>query len=131
MNGEEGKVVENKKNGSVFQLLTLIKIADPPKALFSISLMLSIITTVASLAIPLLASRFIDNFSLSALNTGLIILLIVAFFIQALAGGVSVYILAKVGQHMIAALRKELLKNFLYFLLAIMITMKQEIQSAE
>ncbi|KUP08079.1 multidrug ABC transporter permease, partial [Bacillus coahuilensis p1.1.43] len=82
-------------------------------ALFSISLMLSIITTVASLAIPLLASRFIDNFSLSALNTRLIILLIVAFFIQALAGGVSVYILAKVGQHMIAALRKELLKKLL------------------
>ncbi|MCA1021142.1 ABC transporter ATP-binding protein [Halobacillus litoralis] len=95
------------------QLITLIRTTQPPRLLFSIGIGLSLLTTVASLAIPLLASRLIDNFDVSELSTAVIIGIIAAFFIQAVAGGVSVYVLAKVGQHIIASLRERLWKKLL------------------
>ncbi|WP_281658605.1 ABC transporter ATP-binding protein [Halobacillus sp. Cin3] len=95
------------------QLITLIRTTQPPRLLFSIGIGLSLLTTMASLAIPLLASRLIDNFDVSQLSTAVIIGIIAAFFIQALAGGVSVYVLAKVGQHIIASLRERLWKKLL------------------
>ncbi|MYL20821.1 ATP-binding cassette domain-containing protein [Halobacillus litoralis] len=95
------------------QLITLIRTTQPPRLLFSIGIGLSLLTTVASLAIPLLASRLIDNFDVSQLSTAVTIGIIAAFFIQAVAGGVSVYVLAKVGQHIIASLRERLWKKLL------------------
>lgn len=95
------------------QLVRLLRSLNPPKRLFGVALVLSLITTLASLAIPLLASRFIDEFSLEALNATLISWIVVAFLLQAVAGGVSVYLLAKVGQHFIASLREKLWKKLL------------------
>lgn len=101
----------DKKNWQ--QLVHLLRSLQPPKLLFGVALFLSLLTTVASLAIPLLASRFIDEFSFEALNSTLIVWIVVAFLLQAVAGGVSVYLLAKVGQHFIAALREKLWKKLL------------------
>ncbi|WP_226580891.1 ABC transporter ATP-binding protein [Halobacillus litoralis] len=95
------------------QLLNLIKATRPPKVLFSTALILSLLNTAAGLAIPLFASQLIDNFDLNDLNTTIIIGIVAAFFIQALAGGVSVYFLARVGQHVIASLRERLWKKLL------------------
>ncbi|GEN54535.1 ABC transporter ATP-binding protein [Halobacillus faecis] len=95
------------------QLLQLIRATHPPKLIFSIALLLSLLTTIAGLAIPLLASRLIDNFDLNDLNTTVITGIVIAFFVQAVAGGVSVYFLAKVGQHIIASLREKLWQKLL------------------
>lgn len=95
------------------QLIQLIRATHPPKLIFSIALFLSLLTTIAGLAIPLLASRLIDNFDLSNLNTTVITGIAIAFFVQAIAGGVSVYFLAKVGQHIIATLREQLWQKLL------------------
>ncbi|MBN9655018.1 ABC transporter ATP-binding protein [Halobacillus sp. GSS1] len=95
------------------QLLQLIRATHPPKLIFSIALFLSLLTTIAGLAIPLLASRLIDNFDLNDLNTTVIAGIVIAFFVQAVAGGVSVYFLAKVGQHIIASLREQLWQKLL------------------
>ncbi|MDW4525949.1 ABC transporter ATP-binding protein [Rossellomorea marisflavi] len=102
----------NQKN-SWKHLFTLIRETKPPKLLYGISLGLSLLTTLAGLAIPLLTSKLIDDFSLDSLSRGVIIAMIAAFFIQALAGGVSVYLLAKVGQHVIASLREKLWSKLL------------------
>ncbi|WRP07837.1 ABC transporter ATP-binding protein [Rossellomorea aquimaris] len=101
------------EKGKWKQLITLIKETDPPKTLFGISLFLSLLTTIAGLAIPLLTSKLIDDFSLDSLSKGVIIGMIAAFFVQAIAGGVSVYILARVGQHVIASLREKLWRKLL------------------
>ncbi|ELK48624.1 ABC transporter ATP-binding protein [Halobacillus sp. BAB-2008] len=95
------------------QLLGLVKATDPPKILFSTALFLSLLTTLASLAIPLFASRLIDDFDWKDLNTPILIGIGAAFLIQAVAGGVSVYMLARVGQHIIASLRERLWKKLL------------------
>ncbi len=95
------------------QLFLLLKETKPPKLLFGFALFLSILTTIAGLAIPLLASRLIDNFSFKDMNTGVIIGIAVAFFIQALAGGVSVFLLARTGQYIIASLRERLWRKLL------------------
>jgi len=95
------------------QLIDLIQKIKPPKFLIGLSLFLSVITTISSLAIPLLASQFIDHFSLRDININLIIWIIAAFLLQAVAGGISVYLLAKVGQHIIASLRELLWKKLL------------------
>ncbi|WP_036818013.1 ABC transporter ATP-binding protein [Pontibacillus yanchengensis] len=94
-------------------LVQLIRATNPPKFLFGFSLFLSVLTTMAGLSIPLLASRLIDNFDLENLNTTVIVGIVIAFLIQAIAGGVSVYILARVGQHIIAALRERLWEKLL------------------
>ncbi|MBM7553530.1 ABC transporter ATP-binding protein [Thalassobacillus pellis] len=102
-----------KKKQKWMQLVDLVKATQPPKLLFSSALFLSLLTTIAGLAIPLLASRLIDNFDLDNLNKTVITGIVAAFFIQAIAGGISVYILARVGQHIIASLRKRLWRKLL------------------
>ncbi|BCB02751.1 ABC transporter ATP-binding protein [Bacillus sp. KH172YL63] len=101
------------EKGKWKKLISLIRETDPPKTLFGISLVLSLLTTIAGLAIPLLTSKLIDDFSLDSLSKGVIIGMIAAFLVQAIAGGVSVYILARVGQHIIASLREKLWRKLL------------------
>ncbi|MFC0273423.1 ABC transporter transmembrane domain-containing protein [Metabacillus herbersteinensis] len=101
------------EKGKWKQLVALIKATQPPKFLFGISLFLSLLTTLAGLAIPLLTSQLIDDFSLDSLSPGVIVGIVVAFFLQAIAGGVSVYILAIIGQHIIASLRERLWRKLL------------------
>lgn len=49
------------EKGKWKQLVSLLKATQPPKFLFGISLFLSLLTTLAGLAIPLLTSQLIDE----------------------------------------------------------------------
>ncbi|MFC0211064.1 ABC transporter ATP-binding protein [Paenibacillus chartarius] len=94
------------------QLLGRIR---PSKALLSAALLLSIITTGASLTIPLFTKNLVDGFSLSSLSGIQIAGIVGAFLLQAVASGLSVYLLGRVGQQVVARLR-ELLWNKLLVL---------------
>ncbi|WP_372508769.1 ABC transporter ATP-binding protein [Pseudalkalibacillus decolorationis] len=102
-----------KEQASWKQLIQLIRMTNPPKVTLGIAMVLSVITTFAGLAIPLLTSRLIDHFSLADLNTTTIIWIVVAFILQAVAGGVSVYFLAHTGQRIISSLRERLWNKLL------------------
>lgn len=55
-----------------------------------------------------------DGFSLDSLNYWQIILLVIAFIAQAIASGLSIYLLNRVGHHVVARLRDRLWKKLLH-----------------
>jgi ATP-binding cassette subfamily B protein AbcA/BmrA len=70
-------------------------------------------TTVVGLFVPLFTKNLINDFSLSSLSTGRIILLVSAMLIQALASGISIYLLNHIGQSVVAGIRERLWKKLL------------------
>lgn len=63
--------------------------------------------------IPLLTKKLIDGFSFSSLSPAQFVVFGGAFLLQAIVGGVSVYLLGKVGQEVVAKLRETLWSKLL------------------
>jgi ATP-binding cassette subfamily B protein AbcA/BmrA len=97
-----------RSSGGLKPFLRLIARIRPSRALLAAALALSIANTAAGLAIPLLTKRLIDGFSLSTLGAAQLTGMAGAFLLQAAAGGVSVYLLGRVGQQVVARLRELL-----------------------
>ncbi|MDH6351395.1 ABC transporter ATP-binding protein [Brevibacillus sp. FSL K6-0770] len=91
----------------------LIKATKPSKMKLGIALFMSIATTVVSLVIPMFTKDLVDSFTLSTISQGQIALLMIAFVAQAIASGLSIYLLNHVGQSIVAALRERLWKKLL------------------
>lgn len=87
------------------QLLLSTKI---PKGALIIGMVGSILTTLAGLVVPMLTKNLVDGFSVEALSVPLLIAIGVAFVIQALISGVSIYLLSAVGQKIVASLRETM-----------------------
>ncbi|MDX8363792.1 ABC transporter ATP-binding protein [Cytobacillus sp. IB215665] len=106
--------MEKKRELGDWRLFSaLIKETKPSKLLISIAMMMSVFSTIVSLAIPLFTKNLVDQFSLSSFNQTHIVLLIVAFVIQAIAGGLSLYLLSYIGQSIVAKIRERLWKKLL------------------
>ena len=73
---------------------------------------MSLLSTGASLFIPMLTKGLVDNFSLSSISAGQIVGL-VAFVMQTIAAGLSIYLLNYIGQKIVAGLRERLWKRYL------------------
>lgn len=95
------------------QLIRLVRETKPSKGLLAAALFLSIISTLVGLAIPLFTKNMVDSFSLTSLSLTQIVLMGVAFIVQAIAGGVGVYLLNRAGQKVVASLRDRLWKKLL------------------
>jgi len=98
---------------SIRSFLALIKETRPPVALIVIALSTSVVSTVASLVVPLFTKNLIDGFSLAAVAGPKIGLLALAFVAQAATGAISAYLLTVAGQRVVAALRGRLWKKLL------------------
>ncbi|SHF72102.1 ABC transporter ATP-binding protein [Ornithinibacillus halophilus] len=96
------------KKNSLKPFISLIVSTNIPKLALTIGLIGSIITTLVGLTIPLLTKELVDGFSLESLSIGLIIAIIVVFILQAVIDGVSTYLLAAVGQRIVARLRDRM-----------------------
>ncbi|GGE72464.1 ABC transporter ATP-binding protein [Priestia taiwanensis] len=79
-----------------------------PKGALILGLTTGILTTVAGLAIPLLTKNLVDGFKLESLSVMLMVLIGVAFILQAVIDGVSIYALSFVGQKVVAAIRERM-----------------------
>ncbi|TFI75874.1 multidrug ABC transporter permease [Carnobacterium divergens] len=85
----------------------LIRNTQPRKSLLVFGLILSTITTLAGLAVPLLTKNLIDGFSMASISVGLIALIIGAFIFQALISSIGSFMLGYVGEEIVAKLRKQ------------------------
>ncbi|KIL35669.1 multidrug ABC transporter permease [Cohnella kolymensis] len=92
----------------------LVRKAKPSYKMLAIALALSLVNTAAGLFVPLFTKNLVDGFTLNSLRTYQIVLLVCAFVAQAAAGGVSIYLLNKFGQQMLAGLREMLWRKLLY-----------------
>ncbi|WHY67583.1 ABC transporter ATP-binding protein [Neobacillus sp. SuZ13] len=103
--------VKNEKGWR--QFIRLVQQTRPSKLLLGIALLLSVGTTLVGLFVPLFTKNLINDFSLSSLSTGRIILLVSALIIQAVASGISIYILNQIGQSVVAGIRDRLWRKLL------------------
>lgn len=104
----ETKKSQYKQQAGLKPFFSLILSTDIPKVILTIGLLASMITTLASLAVPLLTKNLVDGFSVSSLSVPLLIAIGVAFVFQALLNGLSVYLLTAVGQRIVASLRDKM-----------------------
>lgn len=91
---------------SIKPFISLIAATKIPKAPLIFGLILSIFTTIVGLGIPLLTRELVDGFSFASLSVPLILAIIAFFIVQAVFDGVSMYLLAYVGQKVVARLRE-------------------------
>ncbi|QFF98432.1 ABC transporter ATP-binding protein [Psychrobacillus glaciei] len=108
---------ENKK-GNWRQFFQLIKDTEPPKLLLIIALCMSFATTGVGFVVPLFTKQLVDGFSIESLDYWQIILLVIAFIAQAIASGLSIYLLNRVGHHVVASLRDRLWRKLLHLPIA-------------
>ncbi|MDT8859660.1 ABC transporter ATP-binding protein/permease [Alkalihalobacillus sp. MEB130] len=94
------------KNSGMKPFVELVLSTNVPKTGLIIGLVASIITTLASLVVPILTRELVDGFSIEAFSVTIMILLGVAFIIQAVLNGLSLYLLTAVGQKVVARLRE-------------------------
>lgn len=91
----------------------LVKHTKPSKLMVAIALLLSLGTTGVGLLVPLFTKNLINDFSLSSLTPGRIMLLVAAIVVQALTSGFSIYLLNRIGQSVVAGIRDQLWKKLL------------------
>ncbi|MED4069828.1 ABC transporter ATP-binding protein [Priestia endophytica] len=96
---------------SFWQLLKSIKL---PKAIMITALTLSLLETGAALIVPLFTKNLVDKAASSALETSVIVILILAFMLQAISGGISSYIIMYVGEIVVSRLRSNLWRKVLF-----------------
>lgn len=101
------------KKGEWKEFIDLVRRTKPSKLILTFAVSMSILNTLVGLVIPLFTKNLVDNFSLSSLNPIIITALMITFIAQAFAGGLSLYLLNKVGQNVVANLRNRLWKKFL------------------
>ena len=99
--------MENSQNGlkPFFSLILSLKI---PKLALIIGLSTSVITTIVGLIVPLLTKNLVDGFSLDSMSVPLMIGIGVAFIVQAIISGISIYLLSLVGHKIVARLRDRM-----------------------
>ncbi|MGG0381836.1 ABC transporter ATP-binding protein [Priestia filamentosa] len=96
---------------SFWQLLKSIKL---PKAIMITALTLSLLETGAALIVPLFTKNLVDKAASSALETSVIVILILAFMLQAISGGISSYLIMYVGEIVVSRLRSNLWQKVLF-----------------
>lgn len=100
--------MKQTKKDSLKPFIKLVLSANIPKIALIIGLVASIITTLAGLVVPLLTKNLVDGFSVSSISVPLIIAIGVAFILQAIINGLSLYLLTAVGQKIVASLREKM-----------------------
>ncbi|MCS7458922.1 ABC transporter ATP-binding protein/permease [Paenibacillus doosanensis] len=104
---------EQRATGSWRLFMTLIRETKPSKWKLGIAIALSVISTVVGLIVPLFTKNLVDSFSLTSIRPMQIAALVLTFSAQAVAGGLSIYLLNHVGQNVVANLRDRLWKKLL------------------
>lgn len=102
---------DEKRN--IRQFLSFIKEGLPAKWLVIVAITLSLIETTASLVVPLFTRNLVDQLSAGALSGGVIAFLIATFVIQTISSGFSYYILAYIGESIVAFIRRKLWNRIL------------------
>lgn len=93
--------------------LQLINSVNPKKSLFVIGLLLSLVTSGASLIVPQLTKGLVDTSGLSKIDGKMLAVLILAFVIQLGFGTIGGYILRFVGESSVKTLREKLWAHLL------------------
>ncbi|BBH20781.1 multidrug ABC transporter permease [Paenibacillus baekrokdamisoli] len=93
--------------------LQLIRNTKPSIPLLTLAIIMSVASTIVALVIPLFTKNLVDGFSLSNLSWSQIGGIGGIFIVQTIASGLSIYMLNRIGQKIVANLRERLWKKLL------------------
>jgi ABC-type multidrug transport system, ATPase and permease components len=93
--------------------LHLINSVNPKKSLFILGMLLSLVTSGASLIVPQLTKGLVDTSGLSKIDGKMLAVLILAFLIQLGFGTIGGFILRYVGESSVKTLREKLWAHLL------------------
>ncbi|WP_077211964.1 ABC transporter ATP-binding protein [Bacillus dakarensis] len=96
------------QQGGMKSFIHLVLSTNIPRWALTAGLIGSIVTTLAGLSIPLLTRELVDGFSASSISMSIGVLIAVVFILQGVIDGVSTYLLASVGQRIVAGLRRNM-----------------------
>ena len=102
------KKKDKNQDAGLKPFISLLLSLKIPKLALTIGLLTSLITTLVGLVVPLLTKNLVDGFSFDSLSVPLIFGIAVAFIVQAVINGVSIYLLSMVGQRVVAGLRERM-----------------------
>lgn len=88
--------------------------SNVPKRLIVLVFVLSIFETIASLAVPLLTMKMINDFTNSGFVSTTILVVVLVLILQAVLGGVTYYLMRMLGERVVANLRRHLWQHVLY-----------------
>jgi ATP-binding cassette subfamily B protein AbcA/BmrA len=103
----------SQSGGSSKAFFRLMRETKPPMPLFVVAIVLSLLSTLVSLVIPMFTKNLVDGFSLSSISGSQILWIGAAFIGMSVASGVSIFLLNYTGQRMVASLRDRLWKKML------------------
>ncbi|MCY9453648.1 multidrug resistance ABC transporter ATP-binding protein/permease BmrA [Bacillus inaquosorum] len=104
---------QQKSKSKLKPFFSLVKQTNPSYGKLAFALILSIVTTLVSLLIPLLTKQLVDGFSMSALSGTQIGLIALVFLVQAGLSAYATYALNYNGQKIISGLRDLLWKKLI------------------
>lgn len=113
-NTSSDKNSSSRKQGAAMKpFLKLLHQTKPSYGMLTLAVLLSMVSTLVGLVIPMFTKNLVDGFSISSISKLQIAGILGAFIAQTIAGGVSIYLLNYVGQKTVAALRDRLWRKFL------------------
>ena len=95
------------------KITNLIRLASISKKLFALSLIISIISTLLGLIMPIYLKIIIDQFQRTGLESLDIILIIVLFISSAILGSISLYLFKYIGSKSMLKIRSRIWENVL------------------
>lgn len=104
---------EGYQKGNWKAFILLVRQTKPSIWMLSVAVTLSIISTLVSLVVPLFTKGLVDSFTVDSIKPSQIVMLVVSFIISAISGGISIYLLNRLGQEVVAKLRDRLWKKLL------------------
>ena len=114
---QEARLTELSQTAHAFKLkdfTRLIVSVNPKKSLFVIGMVLSLITSGASLIVPQLTKGLVDNSGTATFNSQMLVVLILAFALQLGLGTLGGFLLRYVGESAVQTLRERLWTHLLH-----------------
>jgi len=104
---------EGYQKGNWKAFVRLVRETKPSVWMLYVAVLLSVISTLVSLVVPLFTKGLVDSFTADSIKPSQIAMLIASFVASAISGGISIYLLNRLGQEVVAKLRERLWKKLL------------------
>ena len=94
-------------------LFFLFKKLSWPYGLIIAAVIITSLGSLSGLLVPLFTGRLVDKFSVSSINWGMIAIFCSIFLVNALLSGIGLYLLSKIGEKIIYAIRSLLWEHII------------------
>ncbi|MBA8779440.1 ABC transporter ATP-binding protein [Staphylococcus schleiferi subsp. coagulans] len=95
-------------------LLYLLKKISWPVGLITIAVIIASLGSLSGLLVPLFTGKMVDKFTVASINPIFIVILLVVFILNALLSGIGYYLLNKIGEKIIYAIRSVLWQHIIH-----------------